>query len=166
MAPISIAPHISDVTHLMLESYLASTTGIEDWLDFDSGLGIHDDSALSYRGAIWCSRFDPLPGAKRSLTKGKTLWSIRLLISGDDADVVSVEAHKWARYLSVLLESCATLEGMAREGGTLDGEYLELTVTNATLAIEQNPWLLTIDTNKDGGAVAIVQSTFTVTTTF
>jgi hypothetical protein len=55
---------------------------------------------------------------------------------------------------------------MAREGGNLDGEYLELTVTNATLAIEQNPWLLTIDTNKDGGAVAIVQSTFSVTTTF
>ena len=165
MAAIAIPTHISDVVHLILQSYLAQTTGITDWQTFDSGLGIQTTSDLAYKGAIWLNSFRPVRSPLRRLIKLESRYTIRLLISSDDVDEVSIECHKWSRKLSELLESCSSLDQQTRFGANLDGTYSNLALSNATLDIEQNEWSIAVEGNKDGGGVGVTQCLFTVNNT-
>jgi hypothetical protein len=165
MAPITIATDISDVVHLVLQSYLSQTTGITDWQSFDSSLGIQTTSALSYRGSIWVNRIRPDTSATRRLRKIESTYTLRLLISSDDVDEVSVECHKWARKLSDLIESTSTLDGQRRNGADLDGTFIDLELAGATLDIQQGDWSITVEGNKDGGGVGVIQNILTVSGT-
>ena len=157
MAPITIATHISDIVPLALQAYLSTTTGITNWQDFDSGAGILSTSEVSYQGTIWVNRFSPsTEKALRMQTTFESAYSIRLIISANNIDLVSLLSHKWARTLSRMLESVATLEGQRREGGTLDGTYEGLTLTNATLDLAQGDWSITVEENKDGGGRGVI----------
>ncbi|MGA0198966.1 MAG: hypothetical protein ACO3NK_07545 [Prochlorotrichaceae cyanobacterium] len=160
----AIVPSVTfpDITHLLLESYLGTTTGILDWQNFRS-IAPPDDGSLAYAGAIWPNQYTGEPAALRNRKRSSTRWGIRLQIAGADVEVVTLRAHQWARVLDRLLESVTTLEGQEREGADLEGTYEELEVANnTTIALTQTPWTIIVDENESGGAVAIVSSSFTV----
>ena len=77
----------------------------------------------------------------------------------------SVECHKWARKLSDLIESTSTLDGQRRNGADLDGTFIDLELAGATLDIQQGDWAITVEGNKDGGGVGVIQNILTVSGT-
>lgn len=162
---MAITTTIADITDLILQSYLSQTTTIADWQNFDSSLGIRSDSALSYAACIWPYQYQSNRiAALHGIPSSKSTWGIRLLISGDEASAVSLEAHKWARELDRLLLTVTNLQAMAREGADLSGTFEGVTVpTNTVLAIDRYPWDISVESNQSAGAVAIVSSRFDVT---
>ena len=63
----AIVPSVTfpDITHLLLESYLGTTTGILDWQNFRS-IAPPDDGSLAYAGAIWPNQYTGEPAALRN----------------------------------------------------------------------------------------------------
>ena len=116
-----------------------------------------------YRGAIWPDRFFSETNALRTITTFSTVWGIRLLIASPDDSVASIRSTQWARILDRILESASTLQGQSVYGLSLAGTYDGVVVpSGTTIALQRDKWNIRIEENESGGAVASIQSSFTV----
>ena len=117
-----------------------------------------------YAGCIWPYRYLAETIALRQPTTFSIVWGIRLLIATPDASLTSLRATQWARILDRVLESASTLQGQSVYGLSLAGTYGGVVVpSGTTIALGQRAeWNIRIEENDSGGAVASIQSSFTV----
>lgn len=117
-----------------------------------------------YAGCIWPYRYSAETIALRQVTTFSIVWGIRLLIATPDASLTSLRATQWARILDRVLESASTIQGQEIYGLSLAGTYDGVQVqSGATIALGQRAeWNIRIEENDSGGAVASIQSSFTV----
>lgn len=149
----------------MLESYLSQITGITDWVTgFTQILGIQDDDSLLFAASITPSSHSATEYALRKVRASRSTWVIQVNFTTNDIRRAIHHAHKWARFLTEVLEATNSIDGMARYGPNLGGTYEGLAVASTTTLkiIDTSPWSIGLSDNGEGGAMASIKSQFTV----